>query len=72
MEQRDEIVVNVLQEIIDNSLDVALHRHIDRLAVRKAVSDVTQILSDSLKIYFISHDTGTDQDIKLCELYCCL
>lgn len=57
MEQRDEIVVNVLQEIIDNSLDVALHRHIDRLAVQKAVSDVTQILSDSLKLYFISHDT---------------
>ena len=46
----------MLGEIIDESLNVILQRHIDRIAVHKAVKDVTQILSDSLKLYFISHD----------------
>jgi len=55
-EQRDDIVTDVLGEIIDESLNVILQRHIDRIAVHKAVKDVTQILSDSLKLYFISHD----------------
>ena len=57
-EQRDDIVTDVLGEIIDESLNVILQRHIDRIAVHKAVKDVTQILSDSLKLYFISHDQG--------------
>ena len=48
----------MLGEIIDESLNVILQRHIDRIAVHKAVKDVTQILSDSLKLYFISHDQG--------------
>jgi len=55
-EQRDDIVTDVLGEIIDESLNIILQRHIDRIAVHKAVKDVTQILSDSLKLYFISHD----------------
>lgn len=55
-EQRDDIVIDVLGEIIDESLNVILQRHIERIAVHKAVKDVTQILSDSLKLYFISHD----------------
>ena len=59
-EQRDDIVTDVLGEIIDESLNIILQRHIDRIAVHKAVKDVTQILSDSLKLYFISHDQGKE------------
>ena len=62
-EQRDDIVIDVLGEIIDESLNIILQRHIDRIAVHKAVKDVTQILSDSLKLYFISHDQGKQKHI---------
>ena len=55
----------MLGEIIDESLNVILQRHIDRIAVHKAVKDVTQILSDSLKLYFISHDQGKNSNKKL-------
>ena len=72
-EQRDDIVTDVLGEIIDESLNVILQRHIDRIAVHKAVKDVTQILSDSLKLYFISHDQGKTVKVlrvsKRCKKY---
>jgi len=63
----------VLGEIIDESLNVILQRHVDRIAVHKAVKDVTQILSDSLKLYFISHDqeqlgSGNLEDIESHDL----
>jgi len=72
-EQRDDIVIDVLGEIIDESLNIILQRHIDRIAVHKAVKDVTQILSDSLKLYFISHDqeklgSGNLEDIESHDL----
>jgi len=72
-EQRDDIVADVLGEIIDESLNVILQRHVDRIAVHKAVKDVTQILSDSLKLYFISHDqeqlgSGNLEDIESHDL----
>jgi len=68
-EQRDDIIADVLGDIIDESLNVILERHISRIAVHKAVKDVTQILSDSLKLYFISHDqeklgSGNLEDIE--------
>jgi len=56
IEQRDVIVESVVYEIIDESLNLIVERHTDRIAIDTAVNDVMSILSDAIRLNFITHD----------------
>ena len=58
IEQRDVIIADTVAEIIDDALNKIIQIHTDRLAVKKAVQDATGILSDALRLYFVSCDQG--------------
>lgn len=59
IEQRDVIIADTVAEIIDDSLNKIIQIHTNRLAVKKAVQDATGILSDALRLYFVSCDQET-------------
>ena len=43
------IVESVVYEIIDESLNLIVERHTDRIAIDTAVNDVMSILSDAIR-----------------------
>jgi len=57
IEQRDVLISGVVGDIIDESLDQILERHTDRIAIDCAVRDVMGILSDAIRVNFITHDS---------------
>jgi hypothetical protein len=59
IEQRDVIIADVVCEIVEESLNKIIELHTDRLSVKKAVQDATGILSDALRLYFVSSDKET-------------
>merc|ERR1711892_1071490 len=55
-ELRDVTVAAVLGEIIDESLNEIVDRHTSARAIDTAVNDVMGILSDAMRLHFITHD----------------
>ena len=56
MEQRDDIISDLVGEIVEESLNCIVERHTSRVAVDTAVSDVLDILSAAVRLNFITHD----------------
>lgn len=57
IEQRDVLISGVVGDIISESLDQIVERHTDRIAIDCAVRDVMDILSDAIRVNFITHDS---------------
>ena len=58
IEQRDVIIADTVADIVEESLNKIIEIHTDRLSVKKSVRDATGILSDALRLYFVSSDKG--------------
>jgi len=57
IEARDVNVAAVLNDIIDESLNEIVNRHTSARAIDTAVNDVMGILSDAMRLHFITHDS---------------
>ena len=62
IDQRDSVIGAVVNDIINESLDKILERHIERISIVKAVHDVADILQDTIRLYFINSDQGWSQN----------
>ena len=58
------IVESVVYEIIDESLNLIVERHTDRIAIDTAVNDVMSILSDAIRWRFFDSFRYVKLDFK--------